>query len=209
MEGMSTEEGKQALRSAVRERRTRDAVQARARFEDDWIEVVLRFTHGRDTVAAYVATDTEPPTERLLEALEHENKTIVLPKLGPGLTRAWGIYKGADDLTQMAPGRPPEPSGEALSNAILASLDVLVMPALAVSHWGERLGQGGGWYDRALKEVGSDTLIGAMIYPWEYIDAAIPQDDMDMPIPYVLLPDGHVETAARLDDSPSPLIHNL
>lgn len=207
IDGMETEEAKQALRSVVRERRARDAAQAKARFEDEWIETVLRFTHGRDTVACYVATEHEPPTTRLIDALEHENKTIILPKLGPGLTRAWGVFKGEEDLSQMAPGRPPEPSGEAYSNSILASLDVLVMPALALSHWGERLGQGGGWYDRALKEVGPETLVGAMVYPWEYLDARIPQDDMDMPISYALLPDGWVETGARLDDSPAPHIH--
>lgn len=208
MDGMSTEEAKQALRSVVRERRDRDSVQAKALFEDEWIETVLKFTHGRNTVACYVSTEHEPPTLRLLEALEQENKTLILPKLGPGLTRAWGVFKGLDDLTQMAPGRPPEPSGESFSNSILASLDVLVMPALALSHWGERLGQGGGWYDRALKEIGQETLVGAMIYPWEYVGVPIPQDEMDVSIPYALLPDGWVETGARLDDSPSPEIHN-
>lgn len=196
--GMSPEEGKQAFRAIVRERRNRDAARARELYENQWIETVLEFVHGRDIIACFVATEHEPPTARLLEALAEADKTLILPKLGPGLTRAWGFYRGADDLQQMAPGRPPEPSGPAFDNNYLDNADALIIPALAVSHSGERLGQGGGWYDRALKAVQPDARIGAMVFPWEFMSTPIPQDEMDVRVPYVLTPDEPVATFHNL-----------
>lgn len=201
---LDVEEAKQILRSAVREERRRKAEQARTKFESDWIEAALNFVGDRKVVACYVSTSSEPRTDSLLDELANAGKTVVLPKLGPGLTRAWGIYKGRDDLQQMAPGRPPEPSGEALDKDYLENVEALIIPALAVNHEGSRLGQGGGWYDRALKQVRPHTLVGAMIFPWEYTDAFVPQDDMDVRVPFVILPDGHVATRAADETEPRP-----
>ena len=64
-----------------------------------------------------------------------------------------------------------------------------------MSRDGERLGQGGGWYDRALKEVGKRTKIGAMVFPEELIDGHVPQTELDVQIPYVLRPSEIVETS--------------
>ena len=88
-----------------------------------------------------------------------------------------------------APGRPPEPSGEALSSEILSTVDVLIIPATLVDREGRRIGQGGGWYDRVLKQVSSNTRVGAMVYPEEYVDIELPQDPMDRSVAFVILPD--------------------
>lgn len=79
-------------------------------------------------------------------------RELLLPKLGPGLSREWGWYRGAEDLLREAPGRcPPEPSGPAISSDILSEVGALLMPAILVDRQGRRIGQGGGWYDRVLK----------------------------------------------------------
>ena len=102
----------------------------------------------------------------------------------------------------MAPGRPPEPLGEALDPEILAEVGALVIPALAISQRGARLGQGGGWYDRALKKVGPDALVGAMIYPEELLVEHIPQDEMDVSVPYAIHPTTIVRTSAADETFP-------
>ncbi|QJC22438.1 5-formyltetrahydrofolate cyclo-ligase [Arcanobacterium buesumense] len=190
--GMEIEEAKQAIRAAIRDRR-----KAKAHvFSDEWVEPALEFTYGLKTVACYVSLDSEPPTSLLLDALADSGKTVFLPKLGPGLTRAWGEYRGREDLAQLAPGRPPEPSGGALTNDILRSVDAMIIPGLALSYAGQRMGQGGGWYDRALKTSGVTHRVAQMIFPWEFVNVDLPQDEMDMLVPYALLPDGLVATRA-------------
>ncbi|MDO5025085.1 MAG: 5-formyltetrahydrofolate cyclo-ligase [Trueperella sp.] len=194
--GIEIEEAKQLLRTVVREHRQQRSRKMLDKLADAWTQPVLDFVGDRQTVACYVSWKFEPSSLAVIAALQAQGKTLLLPKLGPKLTRSWGYYQGEEDLTQMAPGRPPEPSGAAYGNEILAEVDALVIPALAVSQRGERLGQGGGWYDRALKKAAPDALVGAMIYPEEFTDAYIPQNELDVRVPFVITPDGVSSTAA-------------
>ncbi|WP_239519511.1 5-formyltetrahydrofolate cyclo-ligase [Arcanobacterium phocisimile] len=189
---MDIEEAKQAIRALIRERRNAKA----HLFSDEWVGPVMDFTAGLDVVACYVSLPNEPPTGPVLDALEASGKTILLPKLGPGLTRAWGEYRGKADLAQLAPSRPLEPSGPALPQDVLANVDAMIIPGLAVSHSGQRMGQGGGWYDRVLKTENLTRRIGQMVFPWEYVSDDLPQDELDVPIPYALLPSEWVATTA-------------
>ena len=133
---------------------------------------------------------SSPPTSPSKTNLPRTaGKKLLLPKLGPKLSREWGWYRGPDDLQVMAPGRPPEPGGECLTSKVLDAVDVLLVPAILVGRHGQRIGQGGGWYDRILKQVRPDARIGAMIYPDEYVEAELPQDPMDVCVHYVILPD--------------------
>ena len=106
-----------------------------------------------DCVSVYASRVTEPGTGPLLEALAARGVRVLLPVLGSGLQRDWAEYAGPDDLRERAPGRPPEPGGATLGAATLADADVVIAPALAVDTTGARLGQGGGWYDRALEHL--------------------------------------------------------
>ncbi|QOQ38102.1 5-formyltetrahydrofolate cyclo-ligase [Trueperella pecoris] len=193
---VDVEEAKQILRAAVREHRKQRNKRMIADVESHWVETAMGFVGSRELVACYVSVNQEPPTQALLGALHEAGKRILLPKLGPGLSRAWGFFEPGTSLVQMAPGRPPEPEGQAFDNDILDEVEAMIIPALAVSHQGARLGQGGGWYDRALKRVSANALVGAMIYPEEFISEAIPQDDMDVSIPYVIQPAEVVATFA-------------
>ena len=94
--------------------------------------------------------------------------------LGSGLQRDWAEYAGVDDLRERAPGRPPEPGGPTLGAAALAEADVVIAPALAVDTTGARLGQGGGWYDRALEHIRPGVPVIALVFPEELYDADTP-----------------------------------
>ena len=183
---LEVEDAKQVLRRHIREHRKQRSDSARGNMAVQWAETVKEFVGDAQTVAAYVSIKEEPPTSAVCEALAGKN--LLLPKLGPGLSRAWGWYRGASDLSVQAPSRPPEPSGEALDSSILETVDVLIIPALAVSEYGERLGQGGGWYDRVLKEVSPHTRVGAMVFPEEFIEGHLPQEPMDVRIGWVIHP---------------------
>ncbi|VEI13079.1 5-formyltetrahydrofolate cyclo-ligase [Trueperella bialowiezensis] len=197
---LEVEEGKQVLRSAIRAHRKQRGRKMLHTYSQQWVDTVLRFVGDRTIVACYVSVNQEPPTREVIDALCRAGKRVLLPKLGPGLTRAWGFYGLGDELVELAPGRPPEPASAALQSNVLDTVEALVIPALAVSWRGARLGQGGGWYDRALKQVSPDALIGAMVYPEEYISENIPQDEMDVSIPYVIHPT-RIEMTAAADES--------
>ncbi|MFP7706545.1 5-formyltetrahydrofolate cyclo-ligase [Trueperella sp. LYQ141] len=189
------EEGKQLLRSAIREHRKQRSRKLLERLGQSWAQTILPLLDGRHRVACYVSTGFEPPSLPTILVLHESGKEILLPKLGPGLSRCWGIFTDVDSLVNMAPGRPPEPDGPAYPNEILHDVDALIIPALAVSRQGARLGQGGGWYDRALKKAHPNALIGAMIFDEELLSEEIPQDEMDVRVPYVFHPEQVIRTA--------------
>lgn len=186
---LDAEDAKQALRAQARARRARRNQHERELLGHQWVDTVLDFVGDAKTIACYVSVNNEPPTGPICAALAQRERRLLLPKLGPRLAREWAWYRGPDDLKVMAPGRPPEPTGPALGSSVLAEVEALIIPALLVDHHGRRIGQGGGWYDRVLKQVSATTRIGAMVFPEEYVAEELPQDPMDRPVPYVLLPD--------------------
>lgn len=187
--GLDVEDAKQTLRAAAHAHRSRRPVGEREQLGEQWVQTALEFLGDAQTVACYVSVNEEPPTPALCEAIASSGRRLLLPKLGPTLAREWAWYLGAEDLRVGAPGRPPEPSGPSMDAKILADVDALIIPALLVDQEGHRLGQGGGWYDRVLKQINPSAKVGAMVFPDEYVDVSLPQEAMDRGVSFVILPD--------------------
>lgn len=187
------EEAKFAFRAAIREARANRSDRRRSVAAEGLAIVVntIPQVKAAHTVALYASRPTELQTQILMEKLAAAGKRILLPVLGAGLQRDWAWYSGTDDLMQRAPGRPPEPSGETLGSDALSRADVVLVPALAVDTAGHRLGQGGGWYDRALEHVRSDVDVIALVYPEEIYNATthpLPIEPHDRPVDAVATP---------------------
>lgn len=187
---LPVEDAKQILRSLCRGRRSELPEGKRLLTAQRLADLGMDFCRGADTAAVYVNVNAEPPTDLLIDRLAEAKIRVLVPKLGPGLTREWAEYVSRADLSDQAPGRPPSPSGPAMDSRVLRDVDVVLVPALLVNTRGERIGQGGGWYDRVLKEVGGDTRVAAVVYSEEFVDFPLPQEEMDVRVPWALMPDG-------------------
>lgn len=179
-------DAKQMVRGVLRDRRSKLTAKDVENFAPVFADTILDFAADAKNISLYVSVKNEPDTLLAIAALHERGVRILLPKLGPGLARMWAEYT-SDDLVVEAPGRPPSPRGEALPSEAVEEADVIIVPALAVNHRGSRIGQGGGWYDRMLKQ-NVTSKVGALIYPWEFMDRPLPHDEQDVPIPFVLLP---------------------
>jgi 5-formyltetrahydrofolate cyclo-ligase len=188
------EDAKVALRTAVRTSRSARSEKKRADAAKSIAVHLLALPELKNArcVSIYASQPTEPGTLPAIEALAARGIRVLLPVLGDGLQRCWGEYQGADDLVERAPGRPPEPSGELLPQAAIADADVVVAPALAVDRAGTRLGQGGGWYDRVLKEARPDALLVAATFTDEVRlgGTPLPRETHDVPVHAVVTPSG-------------------
>jgi len=147
---------------------------------------------GVSTVAAFASQPSEPDMTPVLEALHQAGCEIRLPRLGPGLTRAWARYVPGEPLTEQAPGRPPAPMGPILEEESLSEADLVLAPALAVDIHGNRLGQGGGWYDRALRHKRPEVEVYAVTFADEISHDRLPTAEHDQPVNGVVTPDGVV-----------------
>jgi 5-formyltetrahydrofolate cyclo-ligase len=132
------------------------------------------------TVAAYYSVGAEPDTRGLVFALWKRGTYVLLPLLRPGGDLDWASYEGPDSLVPgprglREPGEPPR-GIEAVARA-----DVVLAPALAVDHAGNRLGRGGGSYDRALARVGPLIPVIALLYDAELL-GHVPAEPHDTPV---------------------------
>jgi 5-formyltetrahydrofolate cyclo-ligase len=122
-------------------------------------------------LAAFISFGGEPPTPALLEALVAGGREVLVPILLADRDLDWRSYEGV----------------EALGREAIATVDLVLAPALAVDLAGRRLGQGGGSYDRAL--VRTTAPVVAVVWDDEVL-AEVPVEEHDRPVDGVLTPSG-------------------
>ena len=143
------------------------------------------------TIAAYSPLPSEPGGRRLLDDLAAEFTEIWLPLSGSDGQLTWGLYQ-EDSLMQQGALGISEPSGPFRDNEVLAELDAVFLPAMAIDSAGYRLGKGAGYYDRALETIDSlephrrPSLI-AIVYDHEFF-AEIPHESHDQPVDAAITP---------------------
>lgn len=187
-----TEDPKAALRPGLRSRR-RELSAARDREADAGRlgEHVLCLVASRRNqagvcrVAAYVARPTEPPTHRLIQALESAGVEVILPVLLPDRSLDWTLHAAGSDLPGAGTWAGPLLGPEAIGTA-----DVVLTPGLSVDRWGNRIGQGGGSYDRALALRRREALVVTLLHDGEVSQHPLPHEPHDLPVDAVLTVDG-------------------
>jgi 5-formyltetrahydrofolate cyclo-ligase len=140
------------------------------------------------TVAAYVAVGAEPGTAPLLHALLAAGKRVVLPVLLPDGDLDWAVYASDQDIAPASRGLL-EPTTSPLGPDAVATADAVLLPGLAVSVRGERLGRGGGSYDRALGRVPVGTFTCVLLYDDE-VGVDVPVEPHDRPVTAAASPMG-------------------
>ncbi len=177
---------KGALRDQVRAARRLRPLEAGAAFAAAVSEVAQAWPPVRDaaTVAVYVSVGSEPGTGLLLDALVSAGKRVLVPVVLPDLDLDWTLYTGRDDLAPAVRGLL-QPTGPRLGLDAIGGADVVLVPGLAVSTSGERLGQGGGCYDRALQRVTPGTPVAVVLHDDE-VGLAVPTDPHDVRVGFAL-----------------------
>ena len=161
-------------------RKTRAAIVDRpARSQDIWTNLIELLEPGGLAgahVLAFVGVGTEPNTGSLIDALWRLGAEVYLPRVvgdeivavrheagGPFALGAHGI---------------PAPLGDPVNPSLI---DVVVVPGLAFTRDGRRLGQGGGYYDRYLARVRElCTTVGVCFR--EQIVSAVPVEIHDLAV---------------------------
>jgi 5-formyltetrahydrofolate cyclo-ligase len=154
-----------------------------------------------DTVAAYWPLGTEPDTGGLLEALVARGVRVLLPVLLSDRDLDWAGYDGNPARLVDAGAGTLRPAGRTLGVDAVLTARVVVVPALAVTPKGVRLGRGGGSYDRVLARI-SAAAAGGRETPWTC--ALLYEDELGtLPAEAVAAHDRAVHaacTATRLED---------
>lgn len=119
---------------------------------------------------------------RSLDVWEREDlRRVMIFEAVPGEPdlSALGDWCRAQGLEVVVPEENPDP----------ATVDVVLVPGLAFTPMGDRLGQGGGWYDRFLAQV-SDRCVTVGVCFAMQICAELPVEPHDVSLTYVVTEPG-------------------
>lgn len=148
--------------------------------------------------ALFAPTPLEPDMSLALGLFPRALLPILLDEAGAALGEPrWGLWEAGRALVTL--GRPPaQPDGEARGAESLKEADLIVIPALAASADGTRLGQGGGWYDRALMHRSPGVAVVSVVFDDEVLESGvIPTEAHDVPIDAIITPTRTITANAR------------
>ena len=136
------------------------------------------------TVMAFWSFGSELPTLPLIEALHDRGARVALPRIVEGEIEPRAFAPG-DPTTEAAFGAL-EPSDGAIVEP--HDIDVIATPAVAFDRRGQRVGYGGGFYDRFFARARSDALrVGIALGP-QLLDPELelPAGAFDLPVDVVV-----------------------
>ena len=132
------------------------------------------------TIYGYLPYNQEVRTVQILQQAILDGKRVAVPKVYGDTMRF--IY--LDDLSAVAPsdmGIPEPVADEPVADDHKA---LVLMPGLAFDPRGNRMGYGGGFYDKFLAEEPNHPTV-ALCYEFQMVEK-IPTNDYDIPVNCVL-----------------------
>ncbi|MDX1267377.1 MAG: 5-formyltetrahydrofolate cyclo-ligase [Oceanisphaera sp.] len=162
-------------------------------------EVIIRHVAGADhlaqagKVALYLANDGELDPQPLIDWYWSQGSQVYLPVLhhfSPGHL----LFLRYDPDTRLIANRfgIPEPKLDIRLLLPKQELDVIYTPLVAFDSQGNRIGMGGGFYDRTLaawrQRLGPRPV--GLAHNCQQLPA-IPTDSWDIPLPELITPDQH------------------
>lgn len=175
--GLLREQGLAERRTlSLRERREK-SVQIREKLEE------LTEFGKASLILTYVgAKDGEVETLPLIAALTHEGRRVAVPSI---LARGFMIWRQITGIEQFSGSRfgIPEPRKECPQVEKFSSGTIILVPGILYAPSGYRIGYGGGYFDRFLKEF-PGTSIGVAFQMQVKND--LPREAHDVPVDHLV-----------------------
>ena len=177
-----TDDPKPALRRLFREQRHRFLAgltpAEREAMYRDLAKIAAPAVAGFSLPASYAAVGDEiDPTQ-----IEHGFAAIAFPRI---IGSEISFHRASWDQLVPGPLGIPQPAADAPQ----ATPDLLLVPLLAVTPAGVRLGQGKAYYDRAIAALRRRAPVRTIALAWDVqIADALPVDPWDMPVDFIATP---------------------
>lgn len=142
-------------------------------------------------IALYLTNDGELDTTPLIKALWQQGKSLYLPLLHP-VVPGYLVFQLYTPDTVLKPNQfgIGEPELNCSLLCPVSELDLMFTPLVAFDSQGQRLGMGGGFYDRTLSQLDSTVrkpqLIG-LAHDCQHVET-VPVEAWDIPLPAICTP---------------------
>lgn len=173
-----------ALRQSLAPDQVRDAGEA--------VSKIIRprvIAEGTGYVCVYASTGKEIPTDPLMQLLIEDGVTVGVPDW-----EAWKQGSGLKVVSIESTGEliredrvVPQPAVCQGRSIPIEELELFLVPGLAFDRSGNRLGMGGGYFDRLLSRASSTATFTGLAYDFQVV-AHLPSDKHDIPVHDVVTP---------------------
>ncbi|WP_273021316.1 5-formyltetrahydrofolate cyclo-ligase [Rheinheimera sp.] len=180
------------LRKLIRQRRQQLSPAQQQQAANDLVSQALALPalNNSQHIALYLANDSELDTFPLIQTLWQQGKQLYLPVLHP-FAAGYLLFVRYDQDTLLYPNRfgIPEPLAECHRLLPVNQLDIIFTPLVAFDLKGNRLGMGGGFYDRTLSQLPtkSRSKVIGLAHNCQQVDA-VPCEAWDIPLNKVITP---------------------
>ncbi len=175
---LQTQASKSQLRSSLAQARQKLSDQEAKSKSQKVVAHLLDLDQYRnaESILCYVSHQNEVKTHQLIKKLLKTTKKVCVPAIDNQDTIKPALLT---NFSQLKPGKygvlePIQP------NYFQGKIDLNLMPALAVSRQGQRLGRGKGYYDRFLRQNRPQLNLG-LVFKFQILDK-IPYEDHDQRI---------------------------
>jgi len=160
--------------------------------------LALEAYRGARCVMAYASFGGEFETADFLADVLGQGKNLVLPRVARG-TRMLQLHAVDDPERQLAPGvwGIPQPRADVCPPVPASRLEFVLVPGIAFTRSGERLGYGGGYYDGFIRSLAPRPPLIAAAFELQLLPG-LPTTDRDQVVDLVVTEDAQYRaTRAR------------
>ncbi|KAA5928129.1 5-formyltetrahydrofolate cyclo-ligase [Pantoea sp. Bo_2] len=182
---------RQEIRQQVRHLRRAMTDDQQAKAAEQLADLALNYAplSAARNIALFLSVDGELNTRPLIARLWHLKKAVYLPVLHPFSPGNLLFLRYSPD-TPLLPNklRIPEPPLDIRQLITLDQLDLMMVPLVAFDQHGQRLGMGGGFYDRTLQNWRQHGFLPVgLAHDCQQVDS-LPVAEWDVPLPAVMTP---------------------
>lgn len=178
---------KAAVRTAALKRR--DSIDPRLRADKDLLiktnlQSLPEFVEAR-VILFFASFRSEVSTLLLIEDALQGGKRIILPRVDSRL-KELRLYE-VNSTSELRPGFMgiPEPDASDKPEIDINDVDLVVMPGAAFDRAGNRLGYGGGYYDKLLSKMRIEVPLVALAYEEQIVDS-LPSEPHDIKVDIIV-----------------------
>ena len=178
------------LRQQIRKTRVNLTALQQQQAEDSITQQALAFIEERNAqhIALYISFDGEISTDKLIKILWAQGKQVYLPVLHPFNPNHLLFLRYLPDIPMVKNKFGIwEPKLNVQNVLPLDELDILFTPLVAFDKQGNRLGMGGGFYDRTLQHWQKSSFIPVgLAHQCQQVEQ-LPTEAWDVPLHQILV----------------------